>query len=197
MKKHSKKTNIFWKRKTWRKISNYVLTFSQILAIPGTILAFYLAFKEDNKLQKQITDLQTIADESQKQTKLLTGERDTLAIRWKQQIKPVFEIECDYHSGGTSEIEALLVNSGKIATDIKVIQNSGFTVNIPFNNLGEGMKMKILLDFIDKDTLNPENVDLEIKLSFKDASGANCYQIIIVKDFIKNVELKMRGGIQS
>lgn len=197
MKKHSKKTNTCRQKISWNKIGSIIQNVSSFLAIPGTIFAFVIAFSNDDDLQKQISNLQTIANESQKQTELLKAERDSLAIRWKQQIKPVFEIECDFHSGETKEIEALLVNNGKIATDIKVIHNSGFSVYIPLNNLGEGMKMKIILNLIDENTLNPENVDLEINLTFKDASGSDCYQNIIIKDFIKNIERKMRGGMQS
>ena len=182
------------KKIPWNKIGSIIQNVSSFLAIPGTIFAFVVAFSNDDDLQKQISNLQTIANESQKQTELLKAERDSLAIRWKQQIKPVFEIECDFHSGGANEIEAFLVNSGKIATNIKVIHNSGFMMDIPFNNLGEGMKGKILLNFIDKDVSNPGNVDLYIELSFEDASGATCFQTFKMKDFIKNIERKMRGA---
>jgi hypothetical protein len=175
-------------------IKSWIQTIASIIAIVGAIVAFYKAFDNDRVLQSQIENLQTIASESKIQTELLKAERDSMSIRWKQQIKPVFEIQCDFHSGGTNEIDALLVNNGKIATDIKVIDNNSFfNVDIPFKNLGEGMKKTIYLNFKDKNITVPEDVDLEITISFKDASGTSCYQKIKIQKFVQSIEKRMRG----
>lgn len=130
----------------------------------------------------------------QNQIKLLKDERDTMTNRWKQQIKPVFEIECDEYGGGTSEIEAFLVNSGKIATDIKVIQNNdnGFNIDLPFKNLGEGGKDKIFINFKNRDISKPEEVDLNITLFYKDASGTIGSQQILINKFVQTIEKVMR-----
>lgn len=176
------------------EIRSWIQTVAAIVAIAGAIFAFNKAFENDKNLQYQISKLETIASESKIQTDLLRAERDSLTTRWKQQIRPVFEIECDFFSGGVDEIPAFLVNNGKIATDINVSQNNdnGFNVKIPFKNLGEGMKGKIFINFINKRTARPEQVDLDITLSFKDASGLICYQQIVIKKFAQTIEARMR-----
>lgn len=190
MKKHSKKINTYWRKIPWNKIGSIIQNVSSFLAIPGTIFAFVLAFRNDDDLQKQISNLQTIADESQKQTELLIAERDSLAIRWKQQIQPVFEIECDYLGG--YEIEANLINSGKVATDIKVIEITDFRIEIPFKNLGEGMKGKCFIIVPEIPWSEARYLDLYLKLSFKDVTGNVNFQTIEINDFIDTLE-KQRG----
>ena len=181
------------KKEEWLYKHSWVQTIAAILAIPSAIIAFIIFFRKDENLQKQINKLEAIAIESKHQTKLLEAERDSLTNRWRLQILPVFEIECNEYNGGYSEIEAFLVNSGKIATDIKVINSNGFSIeDIQFKSLGEGMKGKIFLNFKNTEILAPENVDLDLTLSFKDASGTICFQKILIKEFGKSVQKRMK-----
>jgi hypothetical protein len=178
------------------KISNNFTIVSAILTLIIGIFTFWLMIKYgENK--EMINRLEVLVKNSEKQDsliqnqiQLLKAERDSMEIRWRQQIKPDFAIECDEYFWGGSEIEGFLVNDGKIATDIKVIENynNGFNVNIPFKDLGEGMRKKIVINFKNqKDITNPEDVNLDITLSFKDASGTICYQRIAINKLIKTV----------
>lgn len=178
------------KSKDKTKITDWIQALAAVISIPAAIFAFFTFFQNDKDLQRQITNLDTIARQSIIQTKILADqvkilneERDfqikqndvTLSHR-KTEIEPKLIIEFDNYSGDI--ISANLINNGKSARIIKIKEkkNNGFLIDIPFQYIGEGKEKQIYFRFKNPDV--QENTVLDFTLIYEDIDKK-----ILSKDF--------------
>ncbi len=179
------------------KITDWIQAIAAAISIPAAIFAFFTFFQKDEDLQRQIASLDTISRQSIIQTEILKNQVDILKEEQdflKQQnelslsqrlteIEPKLIIELDKYNGDV--IYANLINNGKIAKIIKIVENkpNDFIIDIPFQYIGEGKEKQIFFQYKNANERN-ENTLLNFTLIYE-----NIDKKIMEKNFkFKNVE---------
>jgi hypothetical protein len=168
-------------KKNKPKITDWIQAIAAAISIPAAIIAFCAFFQKDNDLQRQITNLDTIARQSiiqtnilKKQVELLQDEQDflkqqnDLSLSQRQtEIDPKLIIEFDKYNGDL--IYANLINNGKIAKILKIVENTpnDFIIDIPFQYIGEGKEKPIFFQYKNASERN-DNIVLNFTLIYED-----------------------------
>ncbi|MDD2798497.1 MAG: hypothetical protein PHV20_07895 [Bacteroidales bacterium] len=187
-----------------KRIFYYTERFFTIIATPiaiiGLIIAWISLSESDNDQKAQINKLNALANESFKHTKLLTNQLETLTEELEflkeqkkqndenrfSEIKPKLVLEFKNYNGDI--ISASLINNGKSAKIIKVITKkpNDFTINIPFQNIGEGKEKGITFRYKKPEERNEKTTlyftliyeDIDKKIHSKDFRFSNIEEII-------------------
>ena len=144
-------------------ITDWIQAIAAFISIPAAIFAFFTFFQKDVDLQRQISNLDTIARQSIIQTEILKNQvellkeeqdflkqQNDLALTQRQtEIDPKLVIKFDDYNGDM--IYANLINNGKIARIIKFVENNpnDFIIDIPFQYIGEGKEKEIFFQYKD------------------------------------------------
>jgi hypothetical protein len=179
------------------KPTDWIQAIAAAISIPAAIFGFYTFFQNDKDIQCQIDSLDTISRQSIKQTEILTKQvellrdeqdflkqqNDMLLSQRQTEIEPKLIIEFDSQNGDF--IYANLINNGKIAKIIKIVENThnDFKIDIPFQYIGEGKEKQIFFQYKSVDERN-ENTLLNFTIFYE-----NIDKKTMKKDFkFKDVE---------
>lgn len=169
------------KFKNKSSITDWIQSIAAAISIPAAIIACIVFFQKDLALQSQINKLDTIANQSLKQTRLLTEQviflKNELNIQVQQneisrlnrisEIEPKLIIEFDYYNGDV--ILAKLINNGKSARILKKVDypSSSFIFDIPYLIIGEGKEKVIYFKYKYVEERS-EKTELNFKLYYED-----------------------------
>jgi hypothetical protein len=173
------------------KLTDWIQAIAAAISIPAAIFAFYTFFQNDKDIQRQIASLDTISRQSIKQTEILTKQvellreeqdflkqQNDLSLSQRQtEIEPKLIIEFDNYNGDL--VYANLINNGKIAKILKIVENTpnDFIIDIPFQYIGEGKEKQIFFQYKNASERN-ENTLLNFTLIYEDIDKK-----IMKKDF--------------
>lgn len=163
------------------KIQAIMSIVGTIFAFAGLIIAWSSLTKSDSDLQRQINKLDTVANQSLEQTKLLTDQLGVLKEELdfqkqqhelsisnrKAEIEPKLIIELYEYSG--SIIYANLINNGKAAKIISYKETipNDFVIDIPFQYIGEGKEKDITFHYKNHAERNKKSV-LNLVIIYED-----------------------------
>ncbi len=163
------------------KITEWIQAIAAAISIPAAIIACIVFFQKDIQLQGQINKLDTIANQSLQQTKLLTNQVELLKseldfqkeqnnqslIHREAEIKPKLIIELDDFNGDI--ISASIINNGKSAKILKIKNKNpkDFIIHIPFQNIGEGKEKGITFRYKKPEERNEKTI-LSFTLIYED-----------------------------
>lgn len=163
------------------KPTDWIQAIAAAISIPAAIFAFYTFFQNDKDIQRQIASLDTISRQSIKQTEILTKQvellrdeqdflkqQNELSLSQRQtEIEPKLIIEFDDYNGDL--VYANLINNGKIAKILKIVENTpnDFKIEIPFQYIGEGKEKQIIFQYKNANE-RKENSHLNFTLIYED-----------------------------
>jgi hypothetical protein len=175
-----------------------------IFALVGLIIAWSSLTKNDSDLQRQINKLDTVANQSLEQTKLLMDQigilKEELDFQKQQhelsisnrkaEIEPKLIIELDNYNGDI--ISANLINNGKAAKIVRYEEKipNDFVIDIPFQYIGEGKEKCITFRYKNPGERNEKTVlnftiiyeDIDKKIHSADFKFVNLEGLIDEKD---------------
>ena len=168
------------KKKRKSRITDWIQAIAAAISIPAAIFGFYSFFQSDRDLQKQITNLKIIAEQSQTQTKYMETQIDLLTkeqqlqkeqfgkntSRRKFDLAPRLSFKFEQYNGIT--FFAKLINNGKTAIVKQVIQNKGGNINLDseIKQIGEGKDIDVFFK-----VTNEEHSVLDITIVYEDIEG--------------------------
>jgi hypothetical protein len=168
-------------KKNKPKITDWIQAIAAAISIPAAIFGFFTFFQKDVNLQRQISNLDTISRQSIIQTEILTKQIEILKEEQvflkeqndlsnshrKTEIEPKLIIEFDNQNGEI--ITANLINNGKIAKIIKIVENdpNDFIIDFPFQYIGDGKEKQIFFKYKNASERS-ENTILNFTIIYED-----------------------------
>lgn len=186
-------------------IQSVMAVFGTLFALVGLILAWSSLTKSDADLQHQISKLDTIATQSLEHTRLLTKQlaffkeeldfhKLSLSHR-KKEVEPKLIIELEDYNGDI--VTAKLINNGKIARIIKIVENkpNDFIIDIPHVYIGESKELPISFRYKNTQEGN-NNAILNFTITYEDIDKKINSKIFRFKNLEDIINKKNKNQIE-
>lgn len=197
------------KEKDKPTITDWIQSIAAAISIPAAIFACIVFFQKDIVLQSQISKLDTIANQSLDQTRLLTEQVTILKKELKMQIhqnnlsqsnrkseiEPKLIIEFEYYNGDV--ISAKLINNGKSAIILGKVDNpsSDFNFDIPYQVIGEGKEKDIYFKYKRPDEKS-DKTELNFRLYYEDIDNKKYTKDFKFVNIEQLIDEKQKNNIQ-